>query len=210
MLRVTFCVSSFVLIVAASVFPQQVRYGTGSWDAATLGNHRAVLRVAVTTDAVWAHIPWRRRDTEPEKKAIIVTNQSGLRIPNVLRIEVNRYYGDLVFQVPSQGTYYVYFLPFVSKGRNYPVVTYPPPEETADPVWEKNARSALLRSDRRLPQAELVEIQSVDEFNSFYPMEIIATPEEVDTLHKLNSSREYFLFPEDRRFPIRMTGDLPQ
>ena len=90
MLRVTFCVSGFVLIVAASVFPQQVRYGTGSWDAATLGNHRAVLRVAVTTDAVWAHIPWRRRDTEPEKKAIIVTNQSGLRIPNVLRIEVNR------------------------------------------------------------------------------------------------------------------------
>ena len=210
MLRVTFCFPSFVLIVAASVFPQQVRYGTGSWDAETLGNHRAVLRVAVTTDAVWAHIPWRRRDTEPEKKAIIVTNQSGLRIPNVLRIEVNRYYGDLVFQVPSQGTYYVYFLPFVSKGRNYPVVTYPPPEGTADPVWEKDARSALLRSDRRLPQAELVEIQSVDEFNSFYPMEIIATPEEVDTLHKLNSSREYFLFPEDRRFPIRMTGDLPQ
>jgi hypothetical protein len=210
MLRVTFCFSSFVLIVAASVFPQQVRYGTGSWDAATLGNHRAVLRVAVTTDAVWSHIPWRRRDTEPEKKAIIVTNESGLRIPNVLRIDVNRYYGDLVFQVPSQGTYYVYFLPFVSKGRNYPVVTYPPPEETADPVWEKHVRSALLRSDRRLPQAELVEIQSIDEFSSFYPMEISATPEEVDTLHKLNSSQEYLLFPEDRRFPIRMTGDLPQ
>ena len=102
MLRVTFCLSSLVLIVAASVFPQQVRCGTGSWDAATLGNHRAVLMVAVTTDAVWAPIPWRRRDAEPEKKAIIVTNESGLRIANVLRIEVNRYYGDLVFQVPSQ------------------------------------------------------------------------------------------------------------
>ena len=35
-------------------------YGTGTWDAATLGNHRVVLKVGEKADAVWAHIPWRR------------------------------------------------------------------------------------------------------------------------------------------------------
>ena len=197
-------------MIAAPAFPQQVRYGTISWDAGTLGNHRAVLQVAARADAVWAHMPWRRRDSEPEKKAVIVTNESGTRVANVLRINVNRAYGDLVFQAPAPGTYFAYFLPFVSKGRNYPVVTYPSPEEMADPAWEKDTRSALLRSDQSLPRAELVEIQAIDEFNSFYPMEVIATPEEVEGLLRSHSDRKYLLFPEDRRFPIRMTGDLPQ
>jgi hypothetical protein len=210
-LWVPLCLLSVVSVTSVPLLPQPVRYGTGTWDAATLGNHRAVLRVSVKSEAVWAHIPWRRRDSGPRKKAIIVTDSSGERITNVLRIEVNRSYGDLVFQASAPGDYFVYWLPFVSRGRsNYPVVTYPSPEETADPYWQKSARSELLRSNRRLPQAELVEIQSIDEFNSFYPMEVIATPEEVGALLKAHADKKYLLFPEDRRFPIRMAEDLPQ
>lgn len=211
MLLAPLCLFSCVVTAAAPTEPQQVRYGTGSWDAGILGNHRAVLQVAGKAEAIWAHIPWRRRDSEPGKKAIIITDAAGERIANVLRIEVNRSYGDLVFEASAPGNYFVYWLPFISKGRNnYPVVTYPSPEDTADPAWQESTRTQLLRSNRRLPQAELVEIQSIDEFNSFYPMEVIATPEEVDALLRTHADMKYLLFPEDRRFPIRMAEDLPQ
>ena len=63
---------TFLVIAAAPALPQQARYGTGSWDAETLGNHRAVLEVAAEAEAVCAHIPLRRRDYEPEKKNIII------------------------------------------------------------------------------------------------------------------------------------------
>jgi hypothetical protein len=203
-------VFAFLTCAAAPLFPQHVGYGTGSWDAETLGNHRAVVRVAEKADAVWAHIPWRRRDLEPEKKNIIVSDDAGKRVTNLLRINVNRSYGDILFQAPNPGNYYVYFLPYVSKGRNYPVVTYPAPENSADPSWQRIAQAAMSRSDRPFPQASLVEIQAIDEFNSFYPMEIIATPEEIRGLLAANSGKKFLLFPEDRRYPIRMTDDLPQ
>jgi hypothetical protein len=160
-------------------FPQEVRDGTGSWDADTLGNHRAVLHVADKADAVWAHIPWRRRDLEPEKKNLIISDEAGRKVANLLRVNINRAFGDVVFQATDAGTYY---LPFVSKSRSCPVVIYPQPENTADPLWVKDVEAAMLRSDRRLPQASLVEFQAIDEFNNFYPMEVIATAEETGSL----------------------------
>ncbi len=211
-----FRVLGILLMFACAALPlagQQVRYGTGSWDAETLGNHRAVLRVAEKGDAVWAHIPWNRRDAAPEKKNIIVVEEAGGRkITNLLRLNVNRSYGDIVFQAPDPGTYGVYYMPYTTKGRNYPVVTYQTPEETAEPGWKKTASASVLRSDRRLPEAVLIEIQSIDAFNSFYPMEVIATPENVRRIvapHLGPAGRPFLLFPEDRSNPIRMTSDLP-
>ena len=110
----------------------------------------------------------------------------------------------------NPGNYYVYYLPYVTKGRNLPVVTYPAPENTTDPAWQKNAQDALSRSAQSIPQALLVEIQAIDDFNSFYPMEVIATPEEVRGLLAAHGGKKFILFPEDRRYPIRMTEDLPQ
>jgi len=211
---ILFCsyVFAVVLICAASPAPSQaVRYGTGSWEAEALGNHRAVVRVAEAADAIWAHLPWRRRDSEPEKKNILVIEESsGKKISNLIRMNVFRAYGDVVFQAPGAGNYFIYYLPYLSKGRNYPVVTYQPPDQAADPAWLKTTQAALLRSDQRLPQAALVEFQAIDEFNSFSPMEIIATPEETAELLKKHADQKYLLFPEDRRYPIRMAEDLPQ
>jgi hypothetical protein len=211
---ILFCsyVFAVVLICAASpAAPQAVRYGTGSWEAEALGNHRAVVRVAEAADAIWAHLPWRRRDSEPEKKNILVIEESsGKKISNLIRMNVFRAYGDVVFQAPGAGNYFIYYLPYLSKGRNYPVVTYQPPDQAADPAWLKTTQAALLRSDQRLPQAALVEFQAIDEFNSFSPMEIIATPEETAELLKKHADQKYLLFPEDRRYPIRMAEDLPQ
>jgi hypothetical protein len=123
----------------APVQDSDVPYGIGSWDADVLGNHRAVVRVETPADAVFAHIPWRRPDARPEDRhLIVVEGRSGSRILNVERIRVTRESGDLVFEAPSAGDYYVYYLPNTGAGRsNYPTVTYPAPQATADLAWLK-------------------------------------------------------------------------
>jgi hypothetical protein len=212
----------FVLIVPLcaqtreqSYFPGPSYYGTGTWNADSLGNHRAVIKVINKTDAVVAHIPWRRRDRNPERKAIEVFDaSSGKRILNVACVDINREFGDIVFQpMTVPGNYYVYYLLYRSKGTNYPRGYYLPAEQTADPAWlrvhklddQENAENVL----RSFPDAELVQFQSIDEFNSFYPMEVIATKSEVEHLLKMNRRADYLVFPEDRKDAIKMTSDLP-
>jgi len=49
-----------VRTACGGVVPAQdsdVPYGIGAWDADALGNHRAVVRVAASADAVFVHIP---------------------------------------------------------------------------------------------------------------------------------------------------------
>ena len=52
-------------------------------------------------------------------------------------------------------------------------------------------------------------MQSIDSFNTFYPMEIIATGKETEQLIK-NKSEPFLIFPEDRLHSIRMNHDLPE
>lgn len=213
MLACALVVASAATQHGASVAPRSsparpsIPYTTGKWDADTLGNHRVVLEVTSAADAVRALIPWRRRDLDPDRKNLIVVDaQSGARVANVLRVSVTRESGELVFQPTSgKGRYFVYYLPNVGSGRsNYPKVVYPEPERTAAPDWANRPRPA------KLPSAKVVEFQSIDEFNSFYPMEVIATADETKSLIERHPSASYLVFPEDRRFPIRMTGDLPK
>jgi hypothetical protein len=203
---------------AADLAAVTIPYTTGTWDSDTLGNHRAVLEVSAAADAVRARIPWRRRDDAPEKKNLIVMDaQSGARVANVVRVAVTREMGDLVFQPTSgRGRYYVYYLPYLGSGRsNYPKVVYPEPEQTAKADWlAKYAGLAgtgpKAARQPALPPARVVEFQAIDQFNTFFPMEVIATAAEVKALLARHTSAAYLVFPEDRRFPIRMTDDLPQ
>jgi hypothetical protein len=208
------CFLAALLAPALQVLPQEVRYGTGSWDPDSFGNHRAVLEVEKNSDAVWARIPWRRRDPEPERKnIIIVEGKTGRRVTNLCRVDINRAFGDIVFQAQNTGTYYVYYLPYTSQGRNYPKVTYPGPDYAGDRDWLArhglNTEARLQSRKDTFPQATLVEIQAIDEFDSFSPMELTATPEEVGELLRAHSGKPYLVFPEDRSFPIRMSDDLP-
>jgi len=204
-----------VFALAASA--QEIHYGVGKWDADSYGNHRAVVRVGSASDAAWAHLPWRRRDQNPEKKEVLVVDaKTGNRVRNVVRVTVNREYGDFVFEpVSGPGEYDFYYLPYTGTIHSpYPRITYLTPEQTASPDWL--ARNNLLypgnvsAERNRFQLAEVVEFQSVDEFNSFYPMEVIAT--RAETAHLLDKYREasYLVFPEDRRNAIRMTADLPR
>ncbi|MBK6283301.1 MAG: hypothetical protein IPF54_12195 [Draconibacterium sp.] len=185
-------------------------YGTGFWDADSLGNHRAVIKVENTTDVVLAHIQWRRRDFNPEEKTIIIVDaKTGKQIKNVLPVNINREFGDILFQpVTTPGEYYVYYLKHFMHGRsNYPKVTYPGFESKAEKSWLVKAEAAAKNPDS-LPKSTLVQFQSIDPFNSFYPMEIIATKNEVEELVR-NNPVDYLLFAESRENSIRMTSDLP-
>jgi len=196
--------------------PASQYYGIGSWIADSLGNHRVVIRVTTNGEAVRARIPWRRRDRRPEEKNVIIIDATTeKRITNVHWLELSREVGDVVFEpLTVPGEYYVYYLIYRSRGsRNYPKGYYQPMERTADNLWLERLGldSQPISTGRinRLPRAELIQFQSIDEFNSFYPMEVIATSREVVSLLKAYPDSEYLLFPEDREHPIKMTADLP-
>jgi tetratricopeptide (TPR) repeat protein len=112
---------------AARIQDADVPYGIGAWDADTYGNHRAVVRVDAASPAVRLHLPWRRWDQNPESRNLIVVHAAtDRRIANVARPSITRESGDIVFEAPAAGAYFVYYLPYVGSGRsNYPTVTYP-------------------------------------------------------------------------------------
>jgi len=203
--------ASLLILLPVTIAAQEVTYRTGEWVADSLGNHRAVLRVGKPADAVRAHIPWRRRDVHPERKDVIVVSAAtGERVRNVYPVAVHREFGDIVFQADRGGEYYVYYLHYTGTiTSNYPKIEYPGPSRTADPAWIERHRfiSAPVDIDR-LPKAKVVAFESVDEFNTFYPMEVIATAEETAGL-AAKSEQPYQVFPEDREHPIRMMHDLP-
>ena len=90
---------------------QDIPYGSGSWDEDLYGNHRVVLQVNEKADAVWANVFWRRRDANPEQKAaILIDGQTEKQVLNLFRIDINREYGDFVFQPTSgPGKYFLYY-----------------------------------------------------------------------------------------------------
>jgi hypothetical protein len=212
--RITLIITVFSLLASCSENTGKIKYSTGIWDADSLGYHRVVLRVNKKAEAVYAHIEWRRRDKTPEEKGfILVDGSSGKRIMNVLGMNINRETGDIVFQpVTVPGDYFLYYLPGKPvKKSNYPKVIYPKPFDTADPVWASKFKM-LNPADlaEKIPVAKVISIQARDDFNSFYPMEVIATKEETDQLIKKYEGRDFLVFSEDRTLSIRMNDALPQ
>ena len=191
--------------------PSPQLYGTGTWDSDSLGNHRVVVRVEKANDAVWADIPWRRRDEDPENKDIIIIDaKTGQRISNVYRVLSNREKAEIVFQpATAPGDYYIYYLKSVQQGSPYyPKVSYPEFQETANENWVKKHKLQKARPTA-FPHVKLLQFQAIDEFNSFFPMEVIATAKETEQVARDNSDAPFVLFPEDRKYPIRMTKFIP-
>jgi len=87
-----------------------------------------------------------------------------------------------------------------------------------DPAWERRVREA---GTDNLPRVRTTHLQSVNDFHSFFPMEIIATPEETAAfwqtvegygrgIGESEAGQPWALVPEHRDFPIRMKHFLPQ
>lgn len=195
----------------AQAVPTDELYGVGIWNADSLGNHRVIVSVDKPADAVLATIDWRRRDLNPEAKNLIVVDAAtGERITNVCRFTIDRERGEVVFQPQTvPGEYYIYYLKNVMSGSPYyPTVNYPAFENTASADWVKKNKLSGKKAPA-LPAAKVVQFQAINELNSFYPMEVIATSNETARLLKEHPGEKYILFTEDRKFPIRMTTDIP-
>ena len=205
-----FCLFAYSSLQAQAV-PTDELYGVGIWNADSLGNHRVIVSVDKPADAVLATIDWRRRDLNPEAKNLIVVDAAtGERITNVCRFTIDREQGEVVFQPQTvPGEYYIYYLKNVMSGSPYyPTVNYPAFENTASADWVKKNKLSRKKAPA-LPVAKVVQFQAINELNSFYPMEVIATSNETARLLKEHPGEKYILFTEDRKFPIRMTTDIP-
>ncbi len=203
----TFILSLVFISIGAFFASGQQFYFQGS---DTLGNHRAIIEVNINSDAVLTHIPWQRRDLHPETLDILIFDaQTGKRITNLKRVNINREFGEIVFQPQTvPGKYYVYYMPFTKKGSYYPKVTYNPPEKTASLNWIN--RNNIKPSNDKFPRAKFVILESKDQFNAFTPMEHIATAAEMKKLLKDNANKSFLVFTTDRKFPIRMTSNIPE
>ena len=205
-----FCLFAYSSLQAQAV-PTDELYGVGIWNADSLGNHRVIVSVDKPADAVLATIDWRRRDLNPEAKNLIVVDAAtGERITNVCRFTIDRERGEVVFQPQTvPGEYYIYYLKNVMSGSPYyPTVNYPAFDNTASADWVKKNKLSGKKAPA-LPAAKVVQFQAINELNSFYPMEVIATSNETARLLKEHPGEKYILFTEDRKFPIRMTTDIP-
>ena len=205
-----FCLFAYSSLQAQAV-PTDELYGVGIWNADSLGNHRVIVSVDKPADAVLATIDWRRRDLNPEAKNLIVVDAAtGERITNVCRFTIDRERGEVVFQPQTvPGEYYIYYLKNVMSGSPYyPTVNYPAFENTASADWVKKNKLSGKKAPA-LPAAKVVQFQAINELNSFYPMEVIATSNETARLLKEHPGEKNILFTEDRKFPIRMTTDIP-
>ena len=205
--RVFAIVAPGLLVLSARSAAQAVPFAVAdsAWDSEALGNHRAVVTVTTGARAVRVTLPWRRPDSNPAAKGVIVIDgHTGLPIPNVRRGSVTQAAGTFEFEPTSgAGHYYVYYLPYQSGGRsNYPNVTYLPVTITADPAWLADLTGSV-------PEATVDRFEAVDSLNSFEPMEVVATEGEVAQMLAPYRSAPYLVFPEDRSRSIRMRTALP-
>lgn len=177
------------------------------WKEDSLGNHRAVLQFNGKGNIAYVVIPWRRNDSFPEKKCIIVQDaRTGAKINHVLTGTLNAEQGEIWFEaISGKGTYHVYYMPYRNEGRsNYPRGVYLPAAQTTDNTWIEAAHKI------HVPNTVTKICQSIDAFNSPYPMEVIATAKETSILIQKSRRSDYLVFAEDRKYPVRMRNKLPQ
>ncbi|MBZ5858929.1 glycoside hydrolase domain-containing protein [Flavihumibacter profundi] len=180
--------------------------GKHSWNEDSLGNHRAVITFSGKGQVARVIISWRRPDENPDLKRIIVQDaRTSQKILNTYSRLITNEKGDIQFEpVSGPGTYYIYFMPYKNEGRaNYPKGSYLPPENTSSKSW-----LASLKQNQPV-NAFAHEIQAIDAFNSFYPMEVCATAAETQALVAKSGRKDFIVFTEARDNPIRMPSTLP-
>ena len=174
------------------------------------GNHRVIVVLDSPSDELHqVIIPWRRRDINPDQKDIIIINSiNGEEIKEKHFVEINNEFGHIIFRPDKSSTnYYFYYLPHNSTGGYYPKVEYVKPQkiDSDDNYISRKGVNNLSK----IKYAKVISFESIDEFHSFFPMEIISTKEEIKNYFK-SINKEFYLFPEYREYPIRMIDYVPK
>ncbi len=190
-------------VCLSNLYAQQHPYPPDSakWVADSLGNQRAVVRVFQAQQTVTIRIDWRNRQVGPEQMLYVVDSATQTLLTNTTAFQMGPERGTVRFSpVSGPGIYYVYYLPYHLGGRsrNYPDAVY-----KTQPI---SSGSPKPDSER---VAQVLRLESVDAFNDPFPMEFIATADEVEKLKKQMGERPYFLFPERRGYPVKMRKYLP-
>ncbi len=193
----------FAFINLASA--QSIQYATGHWDRSKYGNHRAVIETDTDSATVWTSIPWRRIDNSEGKAVLLIDAATGKSINQFQFRSINAESANLVFEPASgRGIYYLYYMPYTTTGTWYfPNTVYPAAVNTNNIATLKN----FIPSDKN--KARVLRFESANDFNSFYPMEVPATDNEVDKLVSENKGKDFLLFFEDRKHPIKMAEKIP-
>jgi len=178
------------------------------WDRYALGNHRAVIIVDEDNWAVRARFEWRRRDPKPESvDVILVSAATGETIVNAVRLHLDRFSADIIFEpVSGPGEYYFYYLPYDGNpDAYYQKVEYRKREQTAATAWAERA----LKEANNLPYARLFRLEAVADHHEFQEIEKPATPQEISAFLQRFPESGFFAFPESREQPIRMKRFVP-
>lgn len=182
----------------------------------TLGSHRIRIHVENRAEAVVVCVPWRRIDKNPGGKAILITDTEGNLVVNVLTLQVRQDAGVLLFEAGQPGDYFVYYLPHAESKNETEMRkqmgAYRTPEWKGDASWRcRYASTAVPYPGKRwdsLPKARVIEFQARTAHDSFWPMEVAATEDEIEALCR-KVSDPVLVFVEDREHPIKMLDKLP-
>tara|TARA_B100001989_G_C24551197_1_gene474944 strand:- start:2892 stop:5969 length:3078 start_codon:yes stop_codon:yes gene_type:complete len=190
---------------------------SGNWDHPNYkekfifkGNHRIVVELDNISDEIHqVKIPWRRRDDSPNRKDVLIVDaNTNKEIIKKHLIEINNSYGHILFEpILSSKKYYFYYLPHKSTGGYYPKVEYLSPKYNSNTNWNKKVKHCL-ENLLLVKNAKVSKFESIDDFHSFFPMEIISTDKELESYIK-RVDKKVYLFPEYRNYPIKMTDYLP-
>ena len=172
----------------------------------SFGNHRAVLQVDQPAEVTALEFEWRRPDKDVDRKRyLIIHAETGDTVPNIKRLEVTNEHCRLLFgPVTQKGTYYFYYLPYqVQPGGGFYGRGYYPPEKAPQPEW-----AAQVTNRKKVRTAKITKVEARTQFDSFYPMEVTSTADERKK-YTTGQQKAFYLFPEDRKYPIRMREDIP-
>ena len=206
------------LLLAASFTASTITTTASKWAWPHRGDIRAVITLTPATllaagsGPVSARIQWRRRDANPEQKAVIVTDSAGAVLAGVSTPVLTLDHGVVTFTpAPPQAssanhTYFVYYMPYVQSGIGNVHLTWDKPNaSTPDgPVVHTPAPHASSRHTPRhtpsespsptplapthawkeLPQVppSSIRLESRDAFHSIFPMGLPANVSELAAL----------------------------
>ncbi len=189
-------------------------YGSGNWTK-KFGNHRILVQVSESDakkNAVLVDIPWRRDDDFVTTKDIIIRDKNNKIISEKYIISENNENGKIAFKpTAGAGTYYFYHFATMPQPRWY-MTGYFGTTRYIKRTTKPNAwATKYVIGKNNLTQVQVIGAEARNKFESFYPMQVIATKKEVTELTKnaLANNDNFMLFPELRRYPIIMDNYIP-